>query len=216
VEIDGAHLWPWTKKSLLPVYQSIGVNDETVLEGQQALTNYFQGKGYFDVKVESDRTKTAKGEQITYRITKEKKHKVTSTSITGNSQIASAELTPQIAVEKKHFFSAGKYNDHLVSASVKNITAVYKSEGFSSVQVKPQVNRTGGNIQVSFHVVEGPRDVVNSLTVQGANTLPEGQYAPNGLQLAQGQPYSQKHVQADRGSIIANYLRAGYLRASFR
>lgn len=216
VEIDGAHLWPWTKKSLLPVYQGIGVNDETVLEGQQALTNYFQGKGYFDVKVDSNRTKTDKGEQITYRISKEKKHKVTSTSVTGNSKIPSSELTPQIAVKEKHFFSAGKYNERLVRTSVKNITAVYQSEGFSSVKVTPQVHRNGGNIQVLFHVVEGPRDIVNSLTVQGANTLPEGQYAPNGLQLAQGQPYSQKHVEADRGSIIANYLRAGYLRASFR
>jgi len=216
VEIDGVHLWPWTKKTLLPVYQGIGVNDETVLEGQQSLINYFQGKGYFDVKVESNRNKTAKGEQITYRVSKDKKHKVTSTSVSGNNELPSSELTPQIAVQKKHFFSSGKYNDRLLNASVKNIAAVYKSEGFSSVQVTPQVTRSGGNIQVAFKVVEGPRDIVNSLTVQGANTLPQGEYAPNGLQLAQGQPYSQKRIQSDRANIMANYLRAGYLRASFR
>ena len=39
---------------------------------------------------------------------------------------------------------------------------------------------------------------------------------PHGLKLAEGQPYSQRHVQNDRANIIANYLKAGYLNASFR
>ena len=47
VEIAGAHIWPWTKKSLLPEYQGVGVNEETLQEGQQALTSYYQAKGCF-------------------------------------------------------------------------------------------------------------------------------------------------------------------------
>ena len=216
VQIEGAHLWPWTKKSLLPIYQGVGVNDETVLEGQQAIINYFQGKGYFDVKVESNRVNGAKGEQITYRITKEKKHKVESVQIAGESEMPSSRLTPMIAVKKEHFLSAGKYSDQLLNSSVKNLKSLYASEGYSSVQVTTAVKRDGGNVEVAFRVVEGPRDIVNLLKVEGANTLPQGQYAPNGLSMAPGQPYSQTHVQNDRSSIIAQYLKAGYLKASFR
>jgi len=216
VQIDGAHLWSWTKKSLLPVYQGVGVNDETVLEGQQAIINYFQGKGYFDVKVDSNRVNNSKGEQITYRITKNKKHKVESVQLTGESQMPASQLTPLIAVKKKHFLSAGKFSDDLLNASVKNLRALYQSEGYSGVQVTSSVKRDGGNVEVAFRVVEGPRDVVNSLKVEGANTLPQGVYAPNGFTLAEGQPYSQSHVRSDRASIIAQYLKAGYLRASFR
>ena len=45
VQIAGAHLWPWTKRSLLPEYQGVGVDEETVQEGQQALISHFQAQG---------------------------------------------------------------------------------------------------------------------------------------------------------------------------
>lgn len=216
VEIDGAHVWSWTRKSLLPVYQGIGVDDESVQEGSQALQSYFQAKGYFDVKVDAQLQKSAKGETIVYKIQKEKKHKVTDIKLSGNKQLSSDRLTPHIAVETKHLFSSGKFSDQLVRSSIKNLTAVYQSEGFSSVRITSSVSNRADNIVVSFQVVEGPRDTVNSLTIQGADTFPQSQFAPNGLKLAAGQPYSQLHVEADRAAIIANYLKAGYLNASFR
>lgn len=216
VQIGGAHLWPWTKKSLLPVYQGVRVDDETVEEGRLALASYFQDKGFFDVKVASQ-LNHAQGEQtVIYSITKEKKHKVTSVAVAGNSTLPSSQLMPHVTVEKKHFFSPGKFSDQLVQSSIQNLKAVYESEGFSDVKVTSAVSRSQSNVQIAFRVVEGPRDVVNSLTIEGANTLPESSFAPKGLLLRQGQPYSQAHVQSDRANILANYLRAGYLIASFR
>ncbi len=216
VKIEGAHLWPWTKKSLLPVYQGIGVDDETVQEGVDALRSHFQAKGYFDVKVESQLTGGEKERTIDYRVTKEKKHKVAAVRLSGNSKIPSSELTPHLAVEQKHFLSHGKFSDQLVRTSVNNLIAVYKSRGFSSVQIAPTVVNHGGDIQVSFRVTEGPRDIVRSLTIDGANTFPHSQFAPKGLKVAAGQPYSQANVQSDRATIVANYLKAGYLNSSFR
>ena len=216
VKIEGSHLWPWTRNELLPMYQGIGVSDETVTEGRQALISYFQAKGYFDVAVESQFDKGAKSDTVIYKIVKGKKHKVTAIALTGNQALPSSELMPKVAVEKKHLLSPGKSSDRLVQTSVKNLQAVYQSEGFSDVKVTSSVARAAGNIQVTFRVVEGPRDTVSSLTIQGADTLPQSQFAPNGLKLAVGQPYSQAHVQADRASIVANYLKAGYLIAGFR
>ena len=164
VEIEGAHVWPWTKKSLLPAYQGIGVDQESVAEGQQALASYFQSKGYFDVKVDSHLDQGQKHDTVLYRITKEKKHKVEDVKLTGNSLLHSDQLTPHIAVQEKHFLSAGKFSDDLVKQSVKNLKAVYESEGFSSVTVVPSVINRGGDITVTFRVNEGPRDVVSSLT----------------------------------------------------
>src|SRR5262249_17297695 len=121
VNVEGAHLWSWTKKAQLPVYQGVGVDDESVHEGQQALISYFQAKGFFDVKVESQLETDSHGDTVTYRITKEKKHKVTSVGLTGNSKLPSSNLTGQIVVQKKHFLSSGKFSDDLVRASVKNL-----------------------------------------------------------------------------------------------
>ena len=57
---------------------------------------------------------------------------------------------------------------------------------------------------------------MNSLSIEGADTFPQSQFAPDGLKLAAGQPYSQAHVQEDRATIISNYIKAGYLISSFR
>lgn len=216
VDIVGAHLWSWDKKKLLPMYQGVGVDDETVQEGSQALASYYQGKGYFDVKVEARTQTESTDEKVIYRITREKKHKVEDVKVSGNTQLKSSELMPQIAVEKKHFLSRGKFSQELLRKSVSNLKAVYQSEGFSSVQVTPDVKSSSGNVYVAFDVTEGPRDVVASLKIEGANTFLAAQYAPNGLRTEAGQPYSGAHVVADRTNIMANYLKAGYLTASFR
>jgi outer membrane protein insertion porin family len=216
VQIDGAHLWSWTRKSLLPVYQGIGVDEESVREGQQALEWYYQAKGFFDVKVATQLKKEASDRTIIYTISKEEKHKVAEVKLSGNSGLPSRELTPHIAVQQSHLFSHGKFSDQLVRSSVKNLVAVYESEGFSSVKVNSKVSNRNGNVEVSFEVVEGPRDIVNSLKIEGAATFLQSRFAPGGLKLAAGQPYSQAHVESDRAEIVANYLKAGYLNASFR
>jgi outer membrane protein assembly factor BamA len=217
VQITGAHLWPWTKKTLLPIYQGVGVDEETVREGQDALVSYFEAKGYFDVKVDSQMNGNDHERAVVYTVTKQKKHNVTEVSIDGASQLKAADLMPHVTVEKKkRLFSHGQFSDQLVRTSVKNLTAVYQSQGFSSVAVKPSVSRNNGDVQVAFHVTEGPRDIVSSLTIDGARTFPQSQFAPNGLKVAKGQPYSQANVVADRTQIMANYLKAGYLSASFR
>ena len=82
-------------------------------------------------------TRDRKHDTVLYRITKEKKHKVEEVKLAGNSQLHSDQLTPHIAVEEKHFFSAGKFSDQLVKQSVKNLKAVYESEGFSNVSSSP-------------------------------------------------------------------------------
>jgi outer membrane protein insertion porin family len=216
VEVKGAHLWSWTRKSLLPVYQGVGVDPELVQEGRQSLVSYFQTKGFFDVNVDSQFHKQDSVDTIVYVITKGKKHKVTDVSVAGNKQLKTDDLTPLITVKKSHLISPGNYSEQLVRASTKNLLAVYESEGFSSAQVTSSVAHNEGNLSVAFHVVEGPRDIVSSLKIEGADTFPESNFAPGGLKLAAGKPYSQKFVEADRSNIVAHYLQAGYLTANFR
>ncbi len=216
VKITGAHVWSWDKKDLLPVYQGVGVDPETVQEGRQALISYFQKKGYFNVKVDSQLKTGPAGDAILYQIEKENKHKVTAVHLTGNKNIPASKLDPSIAVEKKRLFSPGDFSNALVSTSIKNLTAIYQAEGFSNAKVTSSVQTQAGNIQVTFRVNEGPRNMVNAVAIEGDATFPEAKFAPQGLKVQAGQPYSQAHVEEDRTTIIANYLRAGYLNVSFR
>ncbi len=218
VKISGARVWSWDRKSLLPINQGIGVDEEPVSEGQQALVSYFQGKGYFDAKVDAQLQHGKNGDTVIYRIEKEKKHKVTSVQLAGNTHLPSSQLRPSLVVKKKNFafWSHGDFSQKLVNDSINNLSGIYKSEGFASVKVGSSVKNSNGNIEVYFRVDEGPRDIVNSVAIEGAKAFPESEFAPHGLQVRVGQSYSQAHVEADRASIVANYLKAGYLNASFR
>jgi outer membrane protein insertion porin family len=217
VDVQGAHLWSWTKHKLLPVYAQIGIDPELIQEGRQNLVSYFQSKGFFNVNVTAEVTQGPSGENIIYQITKGPRHEVDGVKIVGNKIIGEDRLVRQIAVKKAHwwFFSHGDYSDKLLKTSVDNLSLVYKAEGFSSVQVTPKVNTHGGDIVVTFVVNEGPRDIVESLSLVG-NTVPVSKLAPKGLKLSPGKPYSQKLADEDRNEIIANYLRSGYLNATFR
>ena len=216
VNIEGAKLFPWTRRSLLPVYQGVGADPEIVQEGTQSLVSYFQAKGYFDATVESEFHEDAAADTIVYQVTKQQKHKVAEVRITGNGHMPTPDLASHLSVEQKSWLSRGKYSEKLVRASAKNLTGVYASEGYSSAVVTPTVVNHGDDIRIQFKVTEGPRDIVHSLRIEGADTFPQAKFAPAGLKLGPGKPYSQKLVQNDRASIVANYLQAGYLTSSFR
>ncbi len=216
VQIKGARLWSWTRKSILPVYQGVGVNREVVREGRGALITYFQTKGFFHVQVTSQLHASASQDNVLYQVNKEKRYRVKAVRLSGNTHVPASALTPHITVNKKHFFSDGTFSNRLVEQSIANLKAIYHADGYSSVQVHARVLRTGRNIRVFFHVMEGPQDIVNSLTIEGDRTFPESKFAPKGLHIAVGRPYSLTYVEEDRASVIAHYLQAGYLTANFR
>src|SRR6185437_15137495 len=216
VRIEGAHLWGWTRKSLLPFYQGVGVNPETVEEGRQALLSHFQDQGYFDAAVQSSLVNSAKNNTVIYQVTKGGKYRAGDVTLSGNTHVPSSALAPGIQVKEAHLFLHGKISQKSVSQSVANLTDIYKSDGYESARVKAGVVRNGRKIQVHFDITEGPQDIVNSLVIQGNHTFPESDFAPHGLNIVAGKPYSQRSVEADRAIISQHYLNAGYMTSSFR
>ncbi|HEU5452228.1 MAG TPA: POTRA domain-containing protein, partial [Terriglobales bacterium] len=215
VQLQGIHVWSWTKKKLLPVYQQVGLDPELIQEGRQNLLSYAQSKGYFDAKVTTRTQQGPKGETIFYDVVKGPRHKVAEVNITGNQHLSDKVLQGHVKVEEGHLFGHGKYSEKLAKESAKNLKGVYQANGFSSVSVTPQVSTKNDNLVVTFRVDEGPQDVVQTLTLEG-NTVPLSQLAPKGLKVRPGQGYSTKHVDDDRNQLIARYLDLGYLNATFR
>jgi outer membrane protein insertion porin family len=216
-KIEGAHVWRWTEHKLLPIYQQVGVDQELIQEGRQNLVSQFQSKGYFDAEVDVQVEQQPGGELIVYRVTKGPRHKVAAVGVAGNEHIPQKQLKPGIAVEKARlFFTHGKYSQKLVRASAKNLENIYKADGFSGVKITPEVATQTGNLLVTFRVNEGQQDIVETLRIEGNQSLSESQMAPKGLKLVAGQPYSQNAANQDRNQILASYLNKGYLTATFR
>ena len=215
-QVVGMHLWSWTKHRLLPIYQQNGLDPELIQEGRQNLLSYVQAKGYFDAQVETKIEKRDGGQAILYLVTKGPRHKVKDIRIVGNDHLDSKELMSHLEVEKAHVIGHGKYSEHLVRNSARNLKKFYQANGYSDVKVIPQVTQDNGNLVVTFHVDEGEQDIVEALKIEGNDTVADSQLSPEGLKLGPGRPYSTKLVDEDRNHILANYLKQGYLNASFR
>ena len=158
VEIQGAHLWSWTRHRLLPMYEQAGLDPEIIQEGKQNLVSYFQSKGYFDVQVETRNEEEQKGRKILYRVTKGPRHRVADVEIVGNHSLSDRQLHDYLKVDKAGFFSflsRGKFSDQRVRQSVDNLENAYRAEGFSSVKVVPDITKKGGNVVARFRIDEG-------------------------------------------------------------
>src|SRR5205085_12525434 len=133
----------------------------------------FQSKGFFDVQVDP-RFETGKnGErELVYHVSKNKRSKVREVDVAGNQHLDEKELLGHVTVKKAHFFSHGKFSQKLVRASADNLKRVYQANGFSSVQVTPEIKSQDNGIAVTLRVNEGPQDIVQALNVEGNKTVP--------------------------------------------
>lgn len=216
VRTEGAHVWGRTLKKIIPIYQENTVDPDLVEEGSRNLISYFQGKGYFDVKVQNRIEHQPSGTVILYQIEKGSRGKVGSIQITGNHHFDDTNLLPHLTVAKAHWLSHGKYSQYLLHTSAQNLEAVYRDAGYSQVKVIPSTTQQGNKLAIRFQVIEGTQDLVESLKIEGNKALSERDFAPKGLNLASGKPYSGQLVSSDRDKIMAAYLQRGFLAATFK
>jgi outer membrane protein insertion porin family len=211
-EVLGAHLWPWTKHKLLPIYQQNGLTPELVQGGRQNLLRKFREDGYFDVEVDTESHVAPGGVIIRYHVKKGQRKRIEDVAFTGNQHFDKDELEKHVNVKEAHFLSRGSYNEN----SSTTLKAFYLSKGFNEVQVTREFTTKNKEVVVTFAVNEGPQDTVADFRIEGNNSVALNQLAPDGLRINTGQPYSQKSIADDRNKIMSHYLDAGYLTATFR
>jgi outer membrane protein insertion porin family len=219
IKLAGAHVWGRTQKKLIPMYQENAVDPDLVNEGAQDLTSYFQSKGYFGAKVQSQIQKQPSGVTVLYQIVKGPRGKVDAVEFHGNEHFSDKDLKSHVLVTK-HVpmmpFSHGKYSEQLVRKSVKNIEGLYRGAGYSQVKVTPKVVNKDNELQLAFQVEEDVRDVVESLQLEGNKALTQQELAPKGMNLEPGKPYSTQLLTKDRDQIMATYLDKGFLNVTFK
>ena len=219
VKVAGAHIWSRTQKKLIPMYQENAVDPDLVNEGAQDLTSYFQAKGYFGAKVTSKIQKQPSGVTVLYQIEKGTRGKVESIEFRGNQHFSAKDLKAHVPVTKRTPgipFSHGKYSEQLVRKGVKNIEGLYRGAGYSEVKVTPKVVNKENELQLTFQVEEGVRDIVESLQMVGNKALTQQELAPKGMNLEPGKPYSTQLLTKDRDQIMATYLDKGFLTVTFK
>jgi outer membrane protein insertion porin family len=204
-------------KKLVPIYSERTVDADLVQEGQRNLTDYFQKKGYYDVKVTTDYQRQPDQILVVYKIDRGKKRKVDRISFHGNHELSAKELMAQVTVKKSHIWTHGSLSQKLLKESADNIQALYRDRGYEEAKVTPQTGDHNAKIDVAFEIEEGAQTVVEDVKVTGnQNVAYEQLTAPQGFQLRAGVPFSPRKLTDDRNRISATYLNRGYLNADVK
>ena len=204
-------------KKLIPIYSEGSVDRDLVDEGERNLANYFQKKGYFDVKVTTVFQQAADKVMIAYNIDKGRKYKVDSIVFAGNHQISNADLLGGLEIKKHSLLSRGSFSQKLLNASVKNIQALYRNTGYEDVKVTSTVLDHEPKIDVNFTIEEGARTLIDKVEIKGNQHLSIADLKPTGgFNALSGTPFSPGRVSKDRSQILAKYLDLGYLNVDVR
>jgi outer membrane protein insertion porin family len=205
------------EKKLVPIYSEGTVDRDLVDEGEQNVSNYFQKKGYFNVKVTTAFKREQGKVMIAYNIDKGRKYSVGNVIFSGNHQLPADDLRANVEIKKHSFFFRGLFSQKLLNASVKNIEALYRDTGYENVRVTARVVDHQPKIDVTFQIEEGIRTLVEHLEIKGNQRLTLQQLQPaSGFNVFVGSPFSRSRLSKDRSQILAKYLDLGYLNAEVK
>jgi outer membrane protein insertion porin family len=207
------------KKKLISIYDEESIDPDIIEESRRNLQDYFERKGYFEVKVNTNSQQQNDRTILTFQINKGRKYSVKEIAFTGNHHLSSSDLAAQVEVkEGKWIIKHGTYSAKLTKQSAKNIENFYKDNGFEQVKVTPQAVTNNQGIRITFNVVEGERTTVGNLRVEGNKNIPFGQlhHGKGQFELLEGKPFSPRRMADDRNQIAAKYLDAGFLNSEVK
>src|ERR1700735_1174136 len=204
-------------KKLIPIYSEGTVDPDLVQEGERNLIDYFQTKGFFDVKVTTDFQRQPDQILLVYKLDRGNKHKVDRISFRGNHGISAKDLSPLLQVKRSHIWGHGSISQKLLKQSTDNLLAYYLDKGYEEAKVSAQVTDREPKIDIAFEIVEGAKTLVDHVEVTGNHALPEDQVtAPHGFELKSGTPFSTRRLAEDRNRISATYQERGYLNVGVK
>jgi outer membrane protein insertion porin family len=223
VRVTGAKLSPLPflrdrqMKKLIPIFSEGAVDPDLVEEGRRNLIDFFQSRGYFNVKVNTNFQNEGSNVELVYKVERGSRHGVETVDFRGNQHFGKDVLIRQVAVKAHRLLlSRGKFSDKLLRQSVTSITAFYKNLGYEDVKVDTDVVDREPKVYVTFQIAEGPQTLVDNLTIEGNSHIPNSAFSPKaGLRLRPGQPFSPKALADDRSHIMAVYLDRGFLNSDF-
>ena len=220
VKVEGAKLRRGLVKKFVPVFEESAVDDDLLNEGARNIRDYFQSKGFFDVKVTYEQKQDSATDRrtIIFHIEKNQRHKLVELAIQGNHYFRREDLREQMLEQPAGgLLLYGLFSQSILARDVQSIENLYRNNGFLQAKVTPEVQDNygkEGHIRVSLTVVEGTQTLVGKLKIEGNEALPEGQI--RGLITAsEGQPYSDSMVITDQSVILEQYYNLGFPKVKF-
>src|SRR5580765_7171410 len=194
-------------KRYVPIYEEGAVDEDLLSEGRRNLRDYFQTKGYFDVKVTSTLSTKGDRELVIFDVDKGNLHTFKDLAIAGNKYFPKETIRERMAIQPADSLQRhGLFSSALLDRDLSVITTLYQANGFQEVNVTSNVvdNYQGkpGRLQVQVNIEEGPQTLVRSVTITGNSAFSQDVLLDQ-MSTIPGQPYSSYLLGNDRDAVVS-------------
>lgn len=212
VTFTGDSLPEAERERLVPV-RTEGSADEDLLEdSSRAIEEYLYTRGYRDATALYTRQEQKDELVITFNIKRGPRYLVRNISFTGNMAITETELLPLIRLKVGEPFVRST-----VSTGMVAIERLYRSRGFTRVQVKSAENILAPenaadpdrSTDLDIAIVEGTRTLIGTVSFSGNMAIGESELRTLTM-LSEGQSFSDPQLVSARERIDLEYRNRGY------
>ena len=218
ISVTGASVSRSKLAQLIPVFEEGAVDEDLLQEGERNLRDYFEARGYFEVKVRYVRKPQASGGvSLEYPVELGPHQHLKEIRISGNHYFGAEVLRERMRIETSSLTALhGRFSSSLLEQDLASIRALYQANGFSQAQVTGKVVGPGTEqLAVAIAIEEGPQVLVGNFSILGDRSFPQEQLESY-INAGSGQPYSESVVASDRDNLLTFYFNEGFLDTRFQ
>lgn len=219
VHVRGADISRRNLRDILPLYQDGVVDQPSLDRGSEALTNFYQQKGYLRAQVKVEPVEHIKADhmRVIYRVTLGPKGRFAGYQFTGNSHVSDTALASVMTIHPAQFpFQSAAYSAKMLDNDIDSLKGVYQAQGFLDAQITPHFNYfyhdLPQNLFVTLEIQEGERTMVGKVDLNGV-TDEQRKVLSSQLANQSGLFYSPENEQKDRDMILRYFTNRGYSHA---
>ena len=155
-----------------------------VQDGARKIESFYQGKGFNDVKVSVIEGTKPGDRGARYVINEGRVQKFSTINFVGNSPSVAPDGRLRTLVQSKKLFLGlfkGQVDRKKIEEDVEKLTNYYRSLGFFKATVSRdyEFNENEDRMELTFHIVEGPRYRVGNISFIGNKVYPEEAFNQN-------------------------------------
>ena len=219
VDVDVTGVPEKEVRRLIPFGADEGYSEDRILRAADRIRSHYQQRGHYFVEVETDERLLGERYVITYAIEPGERYDLAGVSFDGNVVFTDGQLREVVTTGPAGAFRQflgslirrpGGVTAEQLSDDQDALENFYRLEGFWEVDIaRPRVVRLPEDrIEVVFPLVEGPRTIVETVAVEGADRM-EGELPS--LLVEAGKPLSPQDLNLDIVSLQTFYADRGYI-----
>jgi outer membrane protein insertion porin family len=208
------------RRELLDLLEGQIFDEDLILQYVENKRRGFQRKGRYRAKVEYAMSEKPDVLAVSITVEEGPKFAVEKIAITGNDSVSTSKLAKLMVTQKKGlpFLRPGRLVDEVLKDDLDAILGYYQTRGWVQAKVdEPQITEGSqpSRLIVNVHVAEGPRAIVATRNVIGAEHVSPDQLEKL-LAVDPGKPFNPNEVRQGSFSLQNYYRDRGWREAAVK